>query len=134
MIRASIAMMGLAGLCAQAAARDLPGPAMPRELTGRFGYLGEWDVTATLASAKPGGTGPTEWSGTLKMKHNAICGPGETPEKVGHIRISVRGHRYSARMELAGSACAFSGTLSESAHSFVSCGGERQIPLRLWFK
>lgn len=105
-----------------------------RELAGRFGYLGEWDVAAVLADEKAGRASAMEFAGALLMKHNAVCGPGETPEKSGHIRMSVRGNRYSAQMTLAGSSCAFSGTLSETAHTFVTCGGEGQIPLRLWFK
>jgi hypothetical protein len=105
-----------------------------RELAGRFGYLGEWDVAAVLSEEKAGRPSAMEFAGSLLMKHNAVCGPGETPEKSGHIRMSVRGNRYSAQMTLAGSSCSFSGTLSETAHSFVTCGGEGQIPLRLWFK
>ena len=112
----------------------LGGGAEARELAGRFGYLGEWDVAATLSEEKAGRFAAPELAGPLLMKHNAVCGPGEAPEKSGHIRMSVRGNRYTANMTLAGASCSFSGTLSESAHSFVSCGGERQIPLRLWFK
>ena len=105
-----------------------------RELAGRFGYLGEWDVAAVLSEDKVGRSAAAELAGPLRMKHNAVCGPGETPEKSGHIRMSVRGTRYSAQMTLAGASCSFSGTLSETAHTFVSCGGDGQIPLRLWFK
>lgn len=105
-----------------------------RELAGRFGYLGEWDVAATLSEEKPAGSSATALAGLLRMKHNAVCGPGETPEKSGHIRMSLRGDRYTAQMTLAGTSCAFSGTLSQAAHTFVTCGGEGQIPLRLWFK
>ncbi|PTM42533.1 hypothetical protein [Bosea sp. 124] len=124
MLRA-IAILSLIGFGSAAEAR---------ELAGRFGYLGEWDVTATLSEAPVARFFASEFSGALRMKHNAVCGPGETPEKSGHIRMSVRGNRYSAQMTLAGASCSFSGTLSETAHSFVRCGGEGQIPLRLWFK
>ena len=109
------------------------GGADARDIAGRFGYLGEWDVAAVLSEDKAGRASAAEFAGSLLMKHNAVCGPGETPEKSGHIRMSVRGNRYSARMTLAGAACSFSGTLSETAHTFVTCG-EGQIPLRLWFK
>lgn len=110
------------------------GGAEARELAGRFGYLGEWDVAAVLSEDKAGRSSVAEFAGPLRMKHNAVCSPGETPEKSGHIRMSVRGKRYSAQMTLAGASCSFAGTLSETAHTFVTCGGEGQIPLRLWFK
>jgi hypothetical protein len=105
-----------------------------RDLAGRFGYLGEWDVAAVLSEEKAGRSNAAELAGQLRMKHNAVCGPGETPEKSGHIRMSVRGNRYSAQMTLEGTSCSFAGTLSETAHTFVNCGEDRQIPLRLWFK
>ena len=125
MLRASVAILSLV----------LSGGEAPaRELAGRFGYLGEWDVSATLVEETPARAGAPAFSGPVLMKHNAVCGPGETPEKTGHIRISLRGQRYSAEMTLAGASCAFTGTLSESAHSFVTCGSDRQIPLRLWLR
>ena len=65
--------------------------AQARELAGRFGYLGEWDVAATLAQEQTAGSSAPALAGLLHMKHNAVCGPGETPEKSGHIRMSVRG-------------------------------------------
>lgn len=125
LVPASIVILSLAAAGAGASAR---------ELAGRFGYLGEWDVSASLAEEKAGRAGAPAFSGPVLMKHNAVCGPGETPEKTGHIRISLRGQRYTAQMTLAGASCAFTGTLSESAHSFVTCGSDRQIPLRLWFR
>lgn len=125
MIRGCLAMLCLIGCGGEAPARDL---------VGKFGYLGEWDVSAMLSEEGAGRSGAASLSGPLLMKHNAVCGPGETPEKSGQIRLTLRGERYSAEMTLAGAACRFSGTLSQERHSFVACGGEQQIPLRLWFR
>ena len=124
MIRGCLTALCLIGFGVEALARDL---------VGRFGYLGEWDVTATLTEERAGRSGTASLSGPLLMKHNAVCGPGETPEKSGQIRLTLRGERYSAEMTLAGTSCSFSGTLSQERHSFVACGGEQKIPLRLWF-
>lgn len=110
------------------------------ELSGRFGYLGEWDVTATLSEGKAGPFSTRSYEGPLRMKHIGTCRPGEAGEKSGHIRISIRPQvaggqaRYTAQLMLAGDACSVSGTLSQSAHTFVTCGGQGQIPLRLWLK
>lgn len=125
MIRVAAVILTLAGSSTEASARDL---------VGRFGYLGEWDVTATLTEERAGRSGAASLSGPLLMKHNAVCGPGETPEKSGQIRLTLRGQRYSAEMTLAGASCSFSGTLSQERHSFVACGGEQPVPLRLWFR
>jgi len=111
------------------------GLARAEELAGRFGYLGEWDVSATLARSATAALSSKEYSGVVRLKHTALCAPGEASEKTGQIRISVRsGARYTAHLNLAGDECSFSGTLSDSAHTFISCGGQGQIPLRLWFK
>ena len=114
MIRVAAVILMLAGPCTGASARDL---------VGKFGYLGEWDVSATLSEERAGRSGTPVLTGPLLMKHNAVCGPGETPEKSGQIRLT-----------LAGASCRFSGTLSPERHSFVACGGDQQIPLRLWFR
>ncbi|MGQ3282814.1 hypothetical protein [Bosea sp. (in: a-proteobacteria)] len=125
LIRGCLAVLCLIGCGGEAPARDL---------VGKFGYLGEWDVSATLSEERAGRSGAASLSGPLLMKHNAVCGPGETPEKSGQIRLTLRGERYSAEMTLAGASCRFSGTLSPERHSFVACGGEQSIPLRLWFR
>ncbi|MFC5506357.1 hypothetical protein [Bosea massiliensis] len=125
LIRGCLAVLCLIGFGVEASAR---------ELVGKFGYLGEWDVSATLSEERAGRSGTAALSGPLLMKHNAVCGPGETPEKSGQIRLTLRGERYSAEMTLAGASCRFSGTLSPERHSFVACGGDQQIPLRLWFR
>jgi hypothetical protein len=43
------------------------GGAEARELAGRFGYLGEWDVMAVLSEEKPAGSSATEFAGSLLM-------------------------------------------------------------------
>lgn len=105
--------------------------ARPLEIVGRYGYTGEWEITATLA---PADAASSAFSGPFRMRHLATCLPGEVKEKTGELRISraADGRHYTADMSLGGSRCAFSGVLSETGISFVDCAGFNQIPLRMW--
>lgn len=110
-------------------------PAQALELTGRYGYAGEWAVSATLAEEQPAGLWrKREFTGALQLKHLAICGPGEISEKTGTIRLSRSGQRYAANLTLGGDTCNVAGVLSEDGVAFADCGKTGQIPLRLWLK
>src|SRR6476469_1999571 len=43
----------------------------PLQVIGYSGYLGEWELTATVTETAPGST--AEYSGPLTMKHVGIC-------------------------------------------------------------
>jgi hypothetical protein len=62
--------------------------------------------------------------------------PGEVEEKFGQISISrvERGARFSAKLQLDGKECSFSGVLAEERLSFVSCPGMSDVPFRLWVR
>ena len=114
--------------------------AQASELSGRFGYLGEWEVAATLSESQAGPSRSRSYAGPLRLKHIGLCAPGESTEKSGHIRISIRPQGaarepgYTARLTLDGDACEVSGALSQDRHSFANCGAQGQIPLRLWLR
>jgi hypothetical protein len=40
----------------------------------------------------------------------------------------------TAKLDFDGSKCTYKGIFSESCHGFMDCGGEGNIPLRLWTK
>jgi len=103
------------------------------ELTGRYGYAGEWALTATLPdsnSASPAGG----LAGELRLKHLAMCGPGDVSEKSGAISLRRAGRRYAATFKIADESCTAAGILSEDSVAFADCGKAGQIPLRLWPK
>lgn len=110
-------------------------PALGLELEGRYGYAGEWAVSATLTE----GTVPGLWrkrafAGPVQLKHLAICGPGEVSEKAGTLRLSRNGQRYVAKLVVGEDSCEASGVLTEDGVAFADCGRSGKIPLRLWSK
>ncbi len=125
----------LPGLVAAIAWARALSPVGALELAGRYGYAGEWDLAATLGEIQPGAARARSYSGPLRLRHLAVCGPGEAPEKTGEIRLSRLGReRYAATLELGGELCEVAGIFSRDAVAFARCGAQGQIPLRLWLK
>jgi hypothetical protein len=110
------------------------GAAEPLQVIGYFGYLGEWELTATVTEAAPGPT--AEYSGPLTMKHVGICSQDGPEEKTGALRfqISASSSRLNATLSVAGVECTYSGQLSDSYSGTMNCPGRQGVPLKLWVK
>lgn len=113
----------------------MPMTAEGLELTGRYGYAGEWAVTAELAETET----TRFWSkraftGPITLKHLAMCGPGEAAEKSGTLSLQRDGRRYAAMLTIGEEHCSASGILAEDGIAFADCGKVGKIPLRLWLK
>ncbi len=62
-------------------------------VTGRLGYMSEWEIAATV---HPTGIGQlTEYAGPLVAKHVGLCTPNGSAEKLGEIRF----RRLSSKIE-----------------------------------
>ena len=90
------------------------GAAQPLQVIGYSGYLGEWELTATVTETAPGST--AEYSGPLTMKPVGICTQDGPEEKTGALRfqISASSSRLNATLSVAGVKCTYSGQLSDS--------------------
>lgn len=58
-------------------------------VTGRLGFMSEWEISATARTIGTGRGG--EFTGPLVIKHLAACMPNETAEKSGEIRFRRTG-------------------------------------------
>jgi hypothetical protein len=110
------------------------GAAQPLEIIGYSGYLGEWELTATVTETTPGST--AEYSGPLTMKHVGICTQDGPEEKTGALRfqISASSSRLNATLSVSGVECTYSGQLSDSYAGTMNCPGRQDVPLKLWLK
>ena len=110
------------------------GAARPLQVIGYSGYLGEWELTATVTETAPGST--AEYSGPLTMKHVGICTQDGPEEKTGALRfqISASSFRLNATLSVAGVECTYSGQLSDSYAGTMNCPGRQGVPLKLWVK
>jgi hypothetical protein len=110
-----------------------PAHAQSLEVIGYSGYLGEWELTATVTETAPGRKG---YFGPLIMKHVGLCTQDGEEEKSGeiHLEISAASSRLDATLSVAGVECSYSGRLSDSYTGTMTCPDREAVPLKLWVK
>ena len=80
-MRALLLSIGLAAVFA-------PAHAQPLEIIGYSGFLGEWELTATVTEAAPG---RQAYSGPLTMKHVGLCTQDGPEERTGEMHLELSG-------------------------------------------
>jgi len=121
-------------LAAVLAATATSAQAQSLQLSGKVGYLQEWELAATVARRDAGRK--HAFSGPLTLRHVGLCSSGGIEEKSGEISLEMAGasHAVKAKLTIDGRECAFSGTLSEASAGVMECPGSQGIPLSLWIK
>jgi hypothetical protein len=117
-------------LCALAT----PAGAQSLQVIGYSGYLGEWELTATVTENVSGHT--KEYSGPLTMKHVGVCTQDGPEERTGEMRfqISASSSQLNGTFSVAGVAFTYSGRLSDSYTGTMDCPDRQAVPLKLWLK
>ena len=125
-MRALLLSIALGALVAPAHAQSL-------EVIGYSGFLGEWELSATLTEMAPGRKG---YAGPLLMKHVGLCTQDGPEEKTGEMQllISASSSRLDATLLVAGVECSYSGRLSDSYTGTMTCPDREAVPLKLWVK
>jgi hypothetical protein len=111
-----------------------PASAQSLQVVGYSGYLGEWELTATVTETASGHK--KDYSGPLTMKHIGVCTQDGPEEKTGEIRfqISASSSQLNATFSVAGVECTYSGQLSDSYAGTMNCPDRQAVPLKLWVK
>jgi hypothetical protein len=104
------------------------------QIIGYSGYLGEWELTATVTEMAASRT--PQYSGPLTMKHIGLCTQDGPEEKTGEMRfqISASSSQMNATLSVAGIECTYSGRLSDSYTGTMNCPDREAVPLKLWLK
>ena len=112
-----------------------PAGAQSLQVVGYSGYLGEWELTATVTETASGHI-IKEYSGPLTMRHVGLCAQDGPAEKTGeiHFQISALSSQLNATFSVAGVECTYSGQLSDFYTGTMSCPGRQSVPLKLWVK
>ena len=107
--------------------------AQPLQLIGYSGFLGEWEVTATVTEDS---SGRKQYAGPMTMKHVGICTQEGPEERTGKIVLqrSASLSRLNATLSLDGVECTYSGQLSDSYTGTMNCPDREAVPLRLWLR
>jgi hypothetical protein len=111
-----------------------PAGAQSLQVIGYSGYLGEWELTATVTERISSRT--KEYSGPLTMRHIGLCTQDGPEEKTGEMRfqISASSSQLNATFSIAGVECTYSGRLSDSYTGTMDCPDRQALPLKLWLK
>jgi len=111
-----------------------PASAQSLQVVGYSGYLGEWELTATLTETASGDI--KEYSGPLTMKHVGVCTQDGPEEKTGEMRfhISASSSKLNATFSVAGVECTYSGRLSDYYTGTMDCPDRQAVPVKLWVR
>ena len=111
-----------------------PASAQSLQIVGYSGYLGEWELTATVTETTSGQI--KEYSGPLTMKHVGVCTQDGPEEKTGEMRVQIiaSSSQLNATLSVAGAECTYSGRLSGAYTGTMNCPDRQAVPLKLWVR
>jgi hypothetical protein len=111
-----------------------PASAQSLQIVGYSGYLGEWELTATVTETASGQI--KEYSGPLTMKHVGVCSQDGPEEKSGEMRVQIiaSSSRLNATLFVAGAECTYTGRLSGAYTGTMNCPDRQAVPLKLWVR
>jgi hypothetical protein len=112
-----------------------PAQATSMQVTGKLGYLSEWEMAGTVT--EQASAGKREFSGPLVLRHVGLCTPGRPVEMSGQIRYRITGwttSRMKATLWIDGTECGFEAKLSEAYEGVLSCQQWRGVPLSVSVK
>jgi hypothetical protein len=111
----------------------VPASADSLQFVGYSGYLGEWELTATLK--EDDASSPKEYSGPFSMKHVGLCTQDGPEEKNGRIRVQMpSSSRVEATLWVDGVECNYQGVLANFYNGTMTCAGREAVPLKLWIQ
>jgi len=111
-----------------------PASAQPLQIVGYFGYLGEWELSATLTEMTSGQT--KVYSGPLTMRHVGVCTQDGPEEQTGEMRVRMiaSSSQLNATLSVAGTECTYSGQLSGAYTGEMNCPDRQAVLLKLWVR
>jgi hypothetical protein len=126
-VKALLLSFALGAVAAPASAQSL-------QVIGYSGYLGEWELTATVTEKAR--LWAKEFSGPLSMKHVGICTQDGPEEKTGQIRfqISALSSQLDATLLVEGQECTYSARAADPYSGVMACPDGKAVPLKLWLK
>ncbi len=122
----------LAGLIALGVTSG-PALAQTREVTGKGGFLSEWELKGTLTERDT--ASGRAFSGPVVWIHTGLCsvnGPQETRGDMSYeIARSGMSSRIKGTVSFGGAQCVFSGNFSDNMTGYLDCPDAKGVPLSL---
>jgi hypothetical protein len=101
------------------------------QLDGKFGYLGEYELTAEVAAPASN----KEFSGRMTVRHVGLCshsGPNEMDGQI-KLRFTDATSKIAATLSFDGHQCTYGGRMSETEVGVLVCSGDA-VPFSIWLK
>jgi hypothetical protein len=111
---------------------SVPAKAQPVQVTGKFGYLSEYELTANFGVGRPVANG--EYSGPMIVRHVGLCTHDGPNQEDGQIRLKLSGTRITGILSFGGRECYYRGKLSDSDVGEMNCPGAPAVPISIWSK
>ena len=108
------------------------GQAQPLQINGKFGFLGEYELSATIARVTSGGE--RSFIGPMTIRHVGLCTHDGPNKAVGEIAIQLVRYKRSELalfFEFDGLQCTYNGKLSEHNVGELRCS-DHIIPFSIW--
>jgi hypothetical protein len=109
-----------------------PAFAQSRDVSGQLGFLGEWEIIATVTEKVHNGV--KQLMGPMSLKHVGVCSADGPEEKSGELRLRLSSAGIEATLLIEGSECTFRGRLKEAYDGVMNCPDRRAVPLSLLIK
>jgi hypothetical protein len=112
---------------------SLPAQAQSLTISGKFGYLGEYELLAVVTTQASGDK--TEYSGPMIVRHVGLCSHNGPNESNGEIKLHFTNvtPRIVATLSYDGHECAYRGRMSETDVGQLICSGDA-LPISIWSK
>lgn len=117
-------------LTLSAAAIVLPAHAESLRLSGKFGYLQEYELSADVSEQDIDGR--KTFSGPMIVKHVGLCTHNGPDQVEGMIRLQFAdARRVKATLVFDGRECTFRGNLSQAGGGELVCP-HAEVPFSIW--
>ena len=100
------------------------------QLTGKFGYLGEYELSAQVAAQT---AGAKDYAGPMTVTHVGLCTHDGPNQLEGRIKLQFAEAAVTATLAFDGRECTFHGPLSQTGTGEMVCPGVA-VPFSLWSK
>ena len=112
---------------------DTSGHAQPLQIKGIFGFLGEYELSATVTRETSGRE--HRLTGPMTIRHVGLCTHNGPNENRGEITVQVidTKSQISAAFSFDGQQCTYKGRVSQENVGELICSGDT-ISFSIWFK
>jgi hypothetical protein len=113
---------------------DIPAHGQSLQVNGKFGFLGEYELSASVTPDTVGSK--QKFTGPMTIRHVGLCTHNGPNESRSEITVQVAGAKspINATFAFDGQQCIYKGKASQEDVGVLVCSGDSvRVPFRIWF-